>query len=69
METFLSSLYSVIKPSITHQVCSTYEAQTWADPDKREAALVFKAYWDKVRENETYQRMYEAHKRRNEDAD
>ena len=41
---------------------STYETQQWADPDKREAALVFKEYWDKARANKTYQRMYNAHK-------
>ncbi len=41
---------------------STYEIQQWADPDKRQAALVFKKYWDKARENTAYQRMYKAHK-------
>lgn len=36
---------------------STHEPQEWADPDKREAALVFKKYWDKAREDATYQKM------------
>jgi len=45
---------------------STYETQQWADPDKREAALVFKAYWDKARNNAKYQRMYDAHKQHEE---
>jgi len=40
---------------------SMYEPQQWADEDKRTAALVFKEYWDKARNNDTYQRMYEQH--------
>lgn len=36
----------------------------WADEDKREAALIFKKYWDKARENERYQALYAQHKNR-----
>jgi hypothetical protein len=33
------------------------EQQTWADPAKREAAVVFRKSWEEVREDETYQRL------------
>lgn len=33
----------------------------WADPDKREAAVVYKEYWDRAREHPRYQAMREAH--------
>jgi hypothetical protein len=38
------------------------EQQTWADTDKREAAVVYKEYWDRARENAQYQRMKQAHR-------
>lgn len=36
-------------------------AQTWADPEKRAAAVVFKARWDAVREDPAYQRLKKHH--------
>lgn len=33
----------------------------WADPDKREAAIVYKEYWDRAREHPQYQRMKQSH--------
>ncbi|MDS0473582.1 DUF4385 domain-containing protein [Natrinema sp. 1APR25-10V2] len=38
------------------------EPQRWADPDKRAAALVFEKYWDRVREDEVYQRAKARHR-------
>lgn len=35
--------------------------QTWADEDKRKAAVVFKAKWDAVRDDPAYERLKEAH--------
>ncbi|NNF57244.1 MAG: DUF4385 domain-containing protein [Rhodothermaceae bacterium] len=37
------------------------EPQQWADPAKREAALVFKAKWDAVRADPVYQERKAAH--------
>jgi len=34
----------------------------WAAPEKRQAALVYKTYWDKARQHKAYQRMYRKHK-------
>lgn len=39
------------------------EAQQWADPDKRAAAVVYKEYWDRARNHPDYQRMKENHRR------
>jgi len=39
------------------------EQITWADPDKRAAAVVYKEYWDCAREHSAYQRQREAHTR------
>lgn len=39
------------------------DAQQWADPDKRAAAVVYKEYWDRARENPQYQRMKDNHMR------
>ena len=41
--------------------------QTWADPAKREAALVFKAAWDAVRADPAYQAARAAHEAARED--
>ena len=40
------------------------DPEQWADPDKREAALVFKKHLEVVREDETYQQMKERHRER-----
>ena len=40
------------------------EPQRWADEDKREAALVFEAYWIRVREDEAYLRAKDRHRER-----
>ena len=40
------------------------EAEEWADPEKREAALVFKQHLETVREDETYQRLKDRHQER-----
>ncbi|ELY56644.1 DUF4385 domain-containing protein [Natronolimnohabitans innermongolicus] len=40
------------------------EPERWADPEKRAAALVFEAYWKRVREDEAYQRAKERHRER-----
>ncbi|SEH13241.1 protein of unknown function [Natronorubrum sediminis] len=37
------------------------EPQQWADPDKRAGALVFESYWERVREDERYQRAKDEH--------
>lgn len=37
------------------------EQMMWADVDKREAAVVYKQYWDKARENQEYQFQKEQH--------
>jgi hypothetical protein len=34
----------------------------WADPDKREAAVAFKEYWDKARTNDKYNQLKEMHR-------
>lgn len=38
------------------------DCETWADPDKRRAAVVYKEYWDHCRNNSRYQHMKEAHR-------
>ncbi|ELY90200.1 hypothetical protein C483_11848 [Natrialba hulunbeirensis JCM 10989] len=38
------------------------DPEQWADPDKREAALVFESYWERVREDDAYQRAKERHR-------
>src|SRR5690554_1176017 len=38
------------------------EAQTWADPEKRRAAVVFREAWERVRNDEVYQRLRERHR-------
>ena len=43
--------------------------QRWADPQKREAALLFKAKWDAVREDPVYQARKAAHEARPRPAD
>ncbi len=40
---------------------SEREPQEWADEDKRNAALVFEEYWERVREDDAYQRAKERH--------
>ena len=40
------------------------DPEQWADPDKREAALVFEEHLEVVREDETYQQMKERHRER-----
>ena len=35
---------------------------SWADADKREAACVYKRYWDRARNNSEYQRLKELHR-------
>jgi hypothetical protein len=42
------------------------EPLQWADPEKREAALAFKAYWDAARADPTYQRLKAEHRARHE---
>ncbi|HYE96489.1 MAG TPA: DUF4385 domain-containing protein [Rubricoccaceae bacterium] len=44
------------------------EPQRWADPAKREAALIFKAKWDAVRDDPDYQARRAAHEARVEAA-
>lgn len=39
---------------------SKREAQTWADPDKRAGAVIFKEAWDGVREDVRYQALKSA---------
>jgi len=45
------------------------EPQKWADADKRKAAVIFKAKWDGARNDDTYQRLRDAHQQRNRPAD
>ena len=40
------------------------DPEQWADPDKREAALVFEEHLEVVREDETYKQMKERHRER-----
>lgn len=40
---------------------SEREPETWADPDKREAAVVYKEYWDRARAHPAYKRLKAAH--------
>jgi hypothetical protein len=40
------------------------EAERWADPEKREAALVFEEHLEAVRDDETYRRLTERHRER-----
>ncbi|WP_440766866.1 DUF4385 domain-containing protein [Natronorubrum sp. DTA7] len=40
------------------------EPQHWADPEKRDAALVFERYWERVREDEAYLEAKDAHRGR-----
>ncbi|TYL39941.1 DUF4385 domain-containing protein [Natronococcus pandeyae] len=40
------------------------EPEQWADAEKREAALVFEEYWERVREDEAYQSEKERHRER-----
>lgn len=43
-----------------------HSPQRWADETKREAALVFKAHWDAVREDPLYQECKAEHQARHE---
>jgi hypothetical protein len=45
------------------------EPERWADEAKREAALIFKAKWDAAKADETYQRLREAHAKRDRPED
>ncbi|PSR02510.1 MAG: DUF4385 domain-containing protein [Bacteroidetes bacterium QS_8_68_28] len=45
------------------------EPQTWADEEKREAAVVFKSTLDAAKDDDTYQRLRERHKREVYDPD
>ncbi|XVH32689.1 DUF4385 domain-containing protein [Haloferacaceae archaeon DSL9] len=38
------------------------DPQRWADAEKRAAAVVFKSYWDRVRDDDAYQRLKDAHR-------
>ncbi|WP_049891519.1 DUF4385 domain-containing protein [Natronococcus amylolyticus] len=38
------------------------EPEQWADEEKREAALVFEEYWERVREDERYRNAKERHR-------
>lgn len=38
------------------------EPVTWADPDKRKAAVVFREEWKRVREDPEYQRLKNLHR-------
>jgi hypothetical protein len=38
------------------------ESEQWADEEKREAALVFEEYWERVREDERYREAKERHR-------
>ena len=40
------------------------EPQRWADPEKRDAALVFERYWERVREDRAYLEAKDAHRER-----
>jgi hypothetical protein len=40
------------------------EAERWADPEKREAALVFEEHLEAVRDDETYRELKERHRER-----
>jgi hypothetical protein len=40
------------------------DPERWADHDKREAALVYEAWWDMVEADETYQRARDDHRDR-----
>lgn len=40
------------------------EPQRWADPEKRDAALVFERYWERVREDQDYLEAKDAHRER-----
>ena len=40
------------------------EPEQWANEEKRAAALVFEAYWDRIREDDTYQRAKARHRDR-----
>lgn len=42
------------------------EAQTWADPDKRKAAIVFRDQWERVRDDPEYQRLKDEHRNKEE---
>ncbi len=42
------------------------EPRRWADPEKREAAKVFKRRWDQIRDDERYQRLKDEHRNRAE---
>ena len=37
------------------------EAQTWADAEKRRAAVVFRKAWERVRQDPAYRKAIEAH--------
>ncbi len=39
-----------------------FEPEQWADEEKREAALVFEEYWERVREDERYREAKERHR-------
>ena len=40
------------------------EAKTWADPQKRKAAVAFRKAWKRVREDQEYQALKELHRQR-----
>ncbi|SEO94388.1 protein of unknown function [Halogranum amylolyticum] len=40
------------------------DPEHWADHDKREAALGYEVWWNRVEDNEAYQRAKEAHRER-----
>lgn len=40
------------------------EPERWADPEKRESALLFEKFWKRARQDDTYRRLKEAHKKR-----
>ncbi|MFU8867467.1 DUF4385 domain-containing protein [Natronococcus sp.] len=42
------------------------EPEQWADEEKREAALVFEEYWERVREDEAYREAKDRHRDRRE---
>ena len=45
------------------------EPQEWYDAEKREIALTYKGYLDRVREDDRYQRLRERHRERHGDGD
>lgn len=45
------------------------EPETWADTEKRKAALIFKKHWDAVRDDKIYQQKKAAHEQRERPSD